>query len=136
MLDEYWKYTMCAPHHLEGGLRPVLPECRATTPRSCAHAHRAVGRFTLFMILAFEATTAFSRQRNMQTLRGMSNKAFSLEAYRNGSWQQVSSTDLVPGDLISLKRAMGNDTTLVPADCVLLRGTGARCRSTTTPRAL
>ena len=56
------KYTMCAPHHLEGGLRPVLPECRATTLRSCAHAHRAVGRFTLFMILAFD-TTPLSRAR-------------------------------------------------------------------------
>jgi hypothetical protein len=42
--------------------------------------------FTLFMILAFEATTAFSRQKNMETLRGMSSKAFSLLAFRNGSW--------------------------------------------------
>lgn len=159
MLDEYWKYTL----------------------------------FTLGMILIFEATTAFSRQRNMMTLRGMSNKAFPLLAFRQNSWLQVipliptshasplgfflssprplllsplflllsslhaivvtpqlscvsvsvqagflyllvqvQSTDLLPGDLISLTRALGNDTTLVPADCLLLRGTAVVNESTLT----
>ena len=88
--------------------------------------------FTLFMILAFEATTAFSRQKNMQTLRGMSNKAFPLLAYRNGSWGTVSSVDLLPGDLISLKRTPGAETTLVPADCLLLRGSAVVNESTLT----
>ena len=44
--------------------------------------------FTLFMILCFEGTTAFSRQKNMQTLRGMSNKAFALLVYRDGAWAE------------------------------------------------
>ena len=79
--------------------------------------------FTLFMILAFEGTTAFSRQKNMTMLRGMSNKGFGMKAYRNGAWVNVESSALLPGDVISLRRVPGAEPTIVPADCVLLRGT-------------
>ena len=78
--------------------------------------------FTLFMILAFEGTTAFSRLKNMQQLRGMSAKAFELYVYRNGEWTKKPSSALLPRDVISLGRAPGSEPTTVPADCVLLRG--------------
>ena len=89
--------------------------------------------FTLFMVLSFEATTAFSRQRNMTTLRGMSSAPTPLLVHRNGAWAQLTSADLLPGDLISLKRAdKGTDSTLVPADCLLLRGRAVVNESTLT----
>ena len=88
--------------------------------------------FTLFMILAFEATTAFQRLKNLQQLRGMSAKATAVYAYRNGSWQSISSTEILPSDLISLNRVPGHEPTTVPADCVLLRGGAVVNESTLT----
>ena len=88
--------------------------------------------FTLFMILTFEGTTAFSRLQNMQQLRGMSAKAFMLYAYRNGAWVQIESTAILPRDIISLVRTPGGEPTTVPADCVLLRGGAVVNESTLT----
>ena len=88
--------------------------------------------FTLFMILAFEGTTAFSRLKNMQQLRGMSAKGFTLYAYRAGAWTQVTSTALLPRDIISLRRVPGAEPTTVPVDCVLLRGGAVVNESTLT----
>ena len=38
--------------------------------------------FTLFMILTFEATTAFTRLKNINTLSGMSGKTRSVMVFR------------------------------------------------------
>ena len=88
--------------------------------------------FTLFMILTFEATTAFSRQKNMTTLRGMSAAPTQLLVWRGGAWKALPSTELLPSDLVSLKRQPGNESTLVPADCLLLRGRAVVNESTLT----
>ena len=89
--------------------------------------------FTLFMILTFEATTAFSRQKNMTTLRGMSATPTTLLVWRGGKWTPLQSTELLPSDLVSLKRqAQGNESTLVPADMLLLRGRAVVNESTLT----
>lgn len=83
--------------------------------------------FSLSMILLFEATVAFSRIRNLKTLRGMSNPTRNLFVFRDGNWTEINSENLVPGDLISLKRgqvqsnASTNDG-IVPCDCLLLTG--------------
>ena len=87
---------------------------------------------TLGMILIFEATTAFSRQRNMQTLRGMSTRATQLRVFRSGGWATVPSTSLLPGDIVSLRREAGADAPVVPADCLLLRGRAVVNESTLT----
>jgi manganese-transporting P-type ATPase len=93
--------------------------------------------FTLFMILTFEATVVFSRLKSLQALRGMGNKDRPIWVFRVGKWLQIQSTDLLPGDLLSLtrikphyakndekKRGIVEDEggDVVPADILLLRG--------------
>lgn len=93
--------------------------------------------FTLFMIFTFEATVVFSRIKSLAALRGMGNKARPVWVYRLEKWTCVQSTDLLPGDLLSLIRIKphyakqdekkvgtvedeGGD--VAPADLLLLRG--------------
>lgn len=93
--------------------------------------------FTLFMVLTFEATVVFSRLKSLQALRGMGNKIRPVWVHRVGRWVQIESTDLLPGDIMSLtrikphyaksdgnKRGMIEDEggDVVPADLLLLRG--------------
>ena len=50
----------------------------------------------------------------MTTLRGMSSAPTPLLVHRDGAWAARTSADLLPGDLISLKRAeRGTESTLV-----------------------
>ena len=86
---------------------------------------------TLGMILIFEATTAFSRQRNMQTLRGGDTR-HSAQGVPVGRVATVPSTSLLPGDIVSLRREAGADAPVVPADCLLLRGRAVVNESTLT----
>lgn len=92
--------------------------------------------FTLFMILSFEGTTALSRLKNMQQLRGMSAKGFSLHCYRDGAWVLVPSTSLLPSDIICLRRPAGAEPLTVPADCVVLRGGAVVNESTLTGESI
>mmetsp|Transcript_13694 Transcript_13694/g.21164 ORF Transcript_13694/g.21164 Transcript_13694/m.21164 type:complete len:1551 (-) Transcript_13694:1328-5980(-) len=95
--------------------------------------------FTLFMILTFEGTVVFSRLKSLQALRGMGNKTRTVWVYRVKKWTQVDSTEVLPGDLMSLtrikphyakdekdskKRMPIEDESgdVVPADILLLRG--------------
>jgi cation-transporting ATPase 13A1 len=96
--------------------------------------------FTLFMILMFEATVCFSRLKSLGALRGMGNKARPVWVHRVDRWCQVETTELLPGDIMSLTRvkphfAKNDDKTkkrmnkvedeggdIVPADLLLLRG--------------
>ncbi|CAH0521052.1 unnamed protein product [Peronospora belbahrii] len=79
--------------------------------------------FTLGMILMFEGVTVMSRLKNLQTLRGMGNKAREVYAYRGKTWKMLSSDMLVPGDVISVKRETdGDHDNMVPCDCLLLDG--------------
>uniref|UniRef100_A0A7S1J4X1 P-type ATPase A domain-containing protein n=1 Tax=Eutreptiella gymnastica TaxID=73025 RepID=A0A7S1J4X1_9EUGL len=97
--------------------------------------------FTLFTIVLLEATTAFQRLRTLGMLSGMAAKPFHLQVYRNSKWQQLTTTDLLPGDLISLKwqlSGMAADgksaaaVDVVPCDCVLLRGSAVVNEATLT----
>ena len=60
--------------------------------------------FTLFMIVSFEAGTAFSRRKNLATLKGMGNKPYSVKVFRQNKWIDVLTDDLLPGDLVSLRQ--------------------------------
>ena len=63
--------------------------------------------FTLFSIFMLEATTAFQRLRTFNTLGNMASKPTPLQVYRDGKWEEFLTTDLVPGDLVSLTRKVG-----------------------------
>ena len=98
--------------------------------------------FTLFMILMFEATVVFSRIKSLSALRGMGNVPRPVWVHRSGGWKQVETTDLLPGDIMSLtrvkphfakntdekgkkaavKKVEDNGGDVIPADLLLLRG--------------
>ena len=77
--------------------------------------------FSALSLMIFEGTTAFSRQKNVATLRGMGQQADKVMVRRGGVWEERSTEELYPGDLISLRRR-GGDEIAVPCDCVLLSG--------------
>ena len=60
--------------------------------------------FTLFSIVTMEAGTVMQRRKTMQSLSGMSAAAAPVLCFRRGRWQDVSSDELLPGDLISICR--------------------------------
>lgn len=87
--------------------------------------------FSLFMVLAFEATVVFQRLKSLQALTSMGNPTRLVYVYRSNQWVQSDSARLLPGDIMSLTRVAphrennkiqddGGD--VVPADILLLRG--------------
>ena len=60
--------------------------------------------FSLFMVLVFEATVVFQRLKSMQVLRGMGNPTRVVHVYRQKQWVKVDTTELLPGDVVSLTR--------------------------------
>lgn len=77
--------------------------------------------FTLFMLVAFESTVVWQRQRTLTEFRGMSIKPYSLFAYRCEKWTEIMSDKLLPGDLVSVGRT--KEDSGVACDMVLLSGT-------------
>ena len=55
------------------------------------------------MILMLESTSVFQRQRTLKTLSGMAAKPYTLLVFRTKQWVPLPTTELLPGDLISLK---------------------------------
>ena len=78
--------------------------------------------FSACSLLMFEATTAFSRIKNIRTLRGMGQAPTRIMTLRDGQWMERSTEDLVPGDIVSVVRLPGGVDTPIPCDCLILRG--------------
>ena len=77
--------------------------------------------FTLFMLVAFESTVVWQRQRTLNEFRGMSIKPYDIYVYREKKWQQIKSDELLPGDLVSVERT--KEDSGVACDMVLVEGT-------------
>ena len=78
--------------------------------------------FSAMSLMMFEATTAFSKIKNIRTLRGMGQAATQVAVLREGRWEQRSSEQLVPGDVVSIARPPGGGDMPIPCDCLVLRG--------------
>ncbi|KAF9730863.1 hypothetical protein PMIN04_008183 [Paraphaeosphaeria minitans] len=76
--------------------------------------------FTLFMLVAFECTVVWQRQRTLNEFRGMSIKPYDLLVYRQKKWQEIQSDKLLPGDVVSVGRT--KEDSGVACDMVLLEG--------------
>ncbi len=76
--------------------------------------------FTLFMLVAFESTVVWQRQRTLNEFRGMSIKPYDLWVYRLGKWVEIKSDKILPGDLASVGRT--GDDSGVACDMLLVEG--------------
>ena len=76
--------------------------------------------FTLFMLVAFESTVVWQRQRTLTEFRGMSIKPYEILAYREKKWQEITSDKLLPGDLVSVGRT--KEDSGVACDMLLVEG--------------
>ncbi|PVU97907.1 hypothetical protein BB559_001861 [Furculomyces boomerangus] len=76
--------------------------------------------FTLFMLVVFESTLVFQRVKTLNEFRSLSMSPFDVNVLRKGIWMKISTTELFPGDLISITRSEGESG--VPCDVVLLDG--------------
>lgn len=77
--------------------------------------------FTLFMLVAFESTVVWQRQRTLNEFRGMNIKPYDIWVYRQNSWTQIKSDQLLPGDLASVTRTQEDSG--VACDMLLVEGT-------------
>jgi manganese-transporting P-type ATPase len=77
--------------------------------------------FTLFMLVAFESTVVWQRQRTMNEFRGMSIKPYDMWVFRLGKWTEIQSDKLLPGDLVSVGRT--KEDSGVACDMLLVEGT-------------
>jgi len=73
------------------------------------------------MLVAFESTVVWQRQRTLTEFRGMSIKPYDLWVFRCGNWVEIQSDRLLPGDLVSVGRT--KEDSGVACDMVLLSGT-------------
>lgn len=104
--------------------------------------------FSLFMVLVFEGTVVMQRLKSSQALHHMGNPSRNVYVRRSNQWTVVDTTELLPGDIMSLTRVQphflaagdnsnpavsnekkGNaslysdeDGDIVPADLLLLTG--------------
>ncbi|KAK3290448.1 uncharacterized protein B0H64DRAFT_479161 [Chaetomium fimeti] len=77
--------------------------------------------FTLFMLVMFESTVVWQRQRTLTEFRSMSIKPYSIYVYRLGKWIEVQSDKLLPGDLASVTRTKEDGG--MACDMLLVEGT-------------
>lgn len=76
--------------------------------------------FTLFMLVAFESTVVWQRQRTLNEFRSMSIKPYDVYVFRLGKWIEISSDSLLPGDLLSVDRT--KEDSGVACDMLLVEG--------------
>lgn len=76
--------------------------------------------FTLFMLVAFESTVVFQRQRTMAEFRGMGIQPYNVYVYRNSKWIGITTEHLLPGDIMSVVRT--KEDSGLPCDFILIKG--------------
>lgn len=76
--------------------------------------------FTGFMLIAFESTVVFQRQKTLNEFRTMSIKPYAINVFRQGRWIEVQTDELFPHDLISITRT--KEDSGVPCDVLLTKG--------------
>ncbi|PGH23101.1 hypothetical protein AJ80_02875 [Polytolypa hystricis UAMH7299] len=76
--------------------------------------------FTLVMLVAFESTVVWQRQRTLNEFRGMSIKPYDVWVFRRNKWTEVTSDKLLPGDVLSVNRT--KEDSGVACDILLLEG--------------
>ncbi|KAL2066314.1 hypothetical protein VTL71DRAFT_2385 [Oculimacula yallundae] len=76
--------------------------------------------FTLFMLVVFESTVVWQRQRTLNEFRGMAIKPYDIWVYRLNKWEETQSDKLLPGDLVSVGRT--KDDSGVACDMLLVEG--------------
>lgn len=77
--------------------------------------------FTLVMLIGFESTVVWQRQRTLNEFRGMSIQPYDIWVYRLKTWVQITSDKLLPGDLVSVGRT--KEDSGVACDMLLVEGT-------------
>ena len=77
--------------------------------------------FTLVMLIGFESTVVWQRQRTLVEFRGMSIQPYDIWVHRQNKWDQLKSDKLLPGDLVSVGRT--KDDSGVACDMLLVEGT-------------
>ena len=77
--------------------------------------------FTLVMLVGFESTVVWQRQRTLNEFRGMSIQPYEIWVHREKSWKQTTSDKLLPGDLVSVGRT--KEDSGVACDMLLVEGT-------------
>ncbi|KAG7387437.1 hypothetical protein PHYBOEH_008244 [Phytophthora boehmeriae] len=86
----------------------------------CLDEYMYYSLLTLLMLVIFECTVVKQRQQNMETLLHMRCAPQACLAFRLGAWIQVSSDELVPGDICSVSHS--SRSTVVPCDLLLIQG--------------
>ncbi|KAL4809962.1 hypothetical protein BDV18DRAFT_150402 [Aspergillus unguis] len=76
--------------------------------------------FTLVMLVMFESTVVWQRQRTLNEFRGMNIKPYDVWVYREHKWQEITSDKLLPGDLMSVNRTKEDGG--VACDILLIEG--------------
>ncbi|KAL2120213.1 hypothetical protein VTJ04DRAFT_4239 [Mycothermus thermophilus] len=77
--------------------------------------------FTLAMLVMFESTVVWQRQRTLTEFRSMSIKPYDIYVFRQGKWTEIQSDRLLPGDLVSVTRT--KEDSGVACDMLLIEGT-------------
>lgn len=76
--------------------------------------------FTLVMLVGFESTVVWQRQRTLVEFRGMSIQPYDIWVFREQTWTQLKSDKLLPGDLVSVGRT--KEDSGVACDMLLVEG--------------
>ena len=75
------------------------------------------------MILMFEGAVVFQKLKSLGALKGMGNKIRGVVyVYRSDSWVETTTDNLLPGDIMNLKKTKGEGGEVIPADVLLLNG--------------
>ena len=77
--------------------------------------------FTLVMLVGFESTVVWQRQRTLQEFRGMNIQPYDIWVHRRNDWELIKSDKLLPGDLASVSRT--KEDSGVACDMLLVEGT-------------